>query len=68
MSCGIPDQGATGLDWRVQPFMWIERNRIGAFNAGNTIGIRRGDGDQSADATIDMKPEVFVFRQIRESM
>ena len=63
MRSGIPDQGAAGLERRMQPFVRIERDGIGALDAGDAIGVLGGDGDERADAAIDMEPEVFLRRQ-----
>ena len=68
MRRGIPDQGATGLERRMQPFMRIERDGIGTLDPGDAIGILRRDGDERTDAAIDMEPEVFFLRQLGERL
>src|SRR5262245_18646553 len=48
--------------------MRIERDRIGTFDPGNAICILRSDGDERANTTVDVKPELLLFGQFRESL
>ena len=60
---GISDQDAPGLERCMQPFVRIERHRIGTLDAGDPIRIARGDGDERTDAAIDMDPSLAGLRQ-----
>src|SRR5262249_23233268 len=68
MRRGTADQCTACLERRVQPFMGIERDRIGTLDPGNAVCVLRSDGDERTDTTVDVKPEVLLFRQVRESL
>src|SRR5689334_6972774 len=68
MGRGIADQCTARLERRVQPFMGVERNRIGTLDPGNTMCILGSDGNERADTAVDVKPEVLLSRQFCESL
>src|SRR5581483_1451209 len=52
MRSGVADQDASDFERRMQPFVRIERDRIGAGQAANPVAVRGCDGDQRTYASI----------------
>ena len=67
MHLRIPHQNTGDLERQVHPLVQIEGERIGLFHARYQRSQARREPGQSAEGSIDMKPQLLVPTEVRES-
>ena len=52
----VAQHGTADVEGNMQPFVQVERQRVGALHAADQMAMVRSQRDERADATVDMHP------------